>query len=346
MNSTTAVFAVDNENPFQASFHDRILSFRQDKYGNPPTCGGINIAFQLLDKNHHPYGFGSPSHTRPARFEDNSQPFTTWDTLEQNRFHQHPIPPRPPHVLSPPKLAKGSPQKCLHNELENQLTVVPPRSALAFNHPNESYAQHISEEYQHHPNQQIQPREGVHSEQSMPIRKRTPTGNDAAQPAKRSRKSTSRTKGTIQSSNPLDPDNLDDEKRAKFLERNRVAASKCRQKKKDWMSNLEAHARELQKDKTQLALMASSLKEEVMWLKCEIFKHTGCSCGCRQVRDFLNQESNNLAHPTNRDYRPFGSAPSPHCPVGAASSSLLESVSCRASENQREGASQFNHEDS
>lgn len=76
-----------------------------------------------------------------------------------------------------------------------------------------------------------------------------------------------------------------DDKRSQFLERNRVAASKCRQKKKEWTSNLEQKARELQASKTSLALLVSSLREELLYLKGEALRHT--TCDCNSVREYL-----------------------------------------------------------
>ena len=82
-------------------------------------------------------------------------------------------------------------------------------------------------------------------------------------------------------------------KRSRFLERNRVAASKCRTKKKEWTSNLEARARELQAEKNQLALIVGSLRDEVVWLKGELLKHT--SCGCEKIREYLDHEIASIA---------------------------------------------------
>lgn len=84
-----------------------------------------------------------------------------------------------------------------------------------------------------------------------------------------------------------------DQKRSRFLERNRLAASKCRQKKKEWTSNLETRARQLQNDKNQLALIVGFLKDEVLSLKGELLKHTDCNCD--RIRQYLNQEVTNLA---------------------------------------------------
>ncbi|KAI9678626.1 MAG: hypothetical protein M1817_005683 [Caeruleum heppii] len=84
-----------------------------------------------------------------------------------------------------------------------------------------------------------------------------------------------------------------DQKRSRFLERNRLAASKCRQKKKEWTSNLETRARQLQNDKAQLALIVGFLKDEVLSLKGELLKHTHCNCD--KIRQYLNKEVTQLA---------------------------------------------------
>jgi len=126
---------------------------------------------------------------------------------------------------------------------------------------------------------------GEVSQTSLPKRKRSSV--DASQPSqkrRRSRKSSAET----DSSAPVE-----DDKRNKFLERNRVAASKCRQKKKEWTQNLEVQARELQANKNQLQLLVSSLKDEVMWLKNEMLKHN--NCGCHHIREYLSREAESIA---------------------------------------------------
>ena len=87
------------------------------------------------------------------------------------------------------------------------------------------------------------------------------------------------------------------DKRSQFLERNRIAASKCRQKKKEWTSNLETRARELQASKKSLALLVSSLREELLYLKGEALKHT--TCDCHSVREYLARQAE-VSFPCNR----------------------------------------------
>ena len=92
-------------------------------------------------------------------------------------------------------------------------------------------------------------------------------------PPKRTRKYTSRKVKSNQ-----DSDNPPNERRSKFLERNRVAASKCRQKKKEWTQKLETRARDLQKDNSSLNIMIESLSEEVSVLKTQCAEHGSCEC--------------------------------------------------------------------
>ncbi|KAI9890411.1 MAG: hypothetical protein M1814_004197 [Vezdaea aestivalis] len=103
-----------------------------------------------------------------------------------------------------------------------------------------------------------------------------------------------------------------DVKRNRFLERNRVAASKCRQKKKEWTSNLEGRARELQQEKTQLTLMVSSLKDEMLFLKGELLKHSGCDC--HKIRQYLNNEAAHFAANPTQNFK-FTEAASPVDPA-------------------------------
>lgn len=73
--------------------------------------------------------------------------------------------------------------------------------------------------------------------------------------------------------------------REKFLERNRVAASKCRQKKKEWTNSLEEKARDLQGQREMLVAYVSMLRNELLILKCKCLEHSDCDCVA--LRDYL-----------------------------------------------------------
>jgi hypothetical protein len=78
-------------------------------------------------------------------------------------------------------------------------------------------------------------------------------------------------------------DNEDPEtKRRRFLERNRMAASKCRQKKKKWMQELEHREEEIDRRNKALHALVSDLKEEVLILKNQLLSHHNCNCNVIQ----------------------------------------------------------------
>ncbi|KAI9043461.1 bZIP transcription factor atfB [Aspergillus affinis] len=64
--------------------------------------------------------------------------------------------------------------------------------------------------------------------------------------------------------------------RSKFLERNRLAASKCRQKKKDQSNQLQTQYFALQDQRRQLLTAKSALTTEYLMLKNDLFEHAHC----------------------------------------------------------------------
>ncbi|XP_056283015.1 cyclic AMP-dependent transcription factor ATF-2 isoform X2 [Pseudoliparis swirei] len=67
-----------------------------------------------------------------------------------------------------------------------------------------------------------------------------------------------------------------DEKRRKFLERNRAAASRCRQKRKVWVQSLERKADDINSMNGQLQNEVSLLRTEVAQLKQLLLAHKDC----------------------------------------------------------------------
>uniref|UniRef100_A0AAY5KMH1 Cyclic AMP-dependent transcription factor ATF-2 n=1 Tax=Esox lucius TaxID=8010 RepID=A0AAY5KMH1_ESOLU len=82
---------------------------------------------------------------------------------------------------------------------------------------------------------------------------------------------------TIASSDP-------DEKRRKFLERNRAAASRCRQKRKVWVSSLEKKAEDLNAMNGQLQNEVTLLRSEVAQLKQLLLAHKDCPVTAMQKK--------------------------------------------------------------
>ncbi|KAL0087243.1 hypothetical protein J3Q64DRAFT_1736051 [Phycomyces blakesleeanus] len=68
----------------------------------------------------------------------------------------------------------------------------------------------------------------------------------------------------------------DEEKRKNFLERNRIAALKCRQRKKQWLSNLQGKVEYLSGDNDRLQMEAEALREEIVNLKTLLLAHKDC----------------------------------------------------------------------
>ena len=64
--------------------------------------------------------------------------------------------------------------------------------------------------------------------------------------------------------------------RQSHLEKNRVAAHKCRQRKKEYINGLEDRAREFSSKNKALKENVAMLREEVLELKNEVLRHAGC----------------------------------------------------------------------
>ena len=152
-------------------------------------------------------------------------------------------------------------------------------------------------DYQLEPRQQQGQQQTPPQSGDIPAKKRKRGGQfgsneQVSQTPKRSRKYASR------GADPQDSNNKpEDVKRSKFLERNRVAASKCRRKKKEWTQNLESRARDLQKSNNMLRLNVESLRAEILFLKGEMLKHN--SCDCEQIQSFVKSRANNFLQTTD-----------------------------------------------
>lgn len=94
-----------------------------------------------------------------------------------------------------------------------------------------------------------------------------------------------------------------EDKREQFLARNREAASKCRQKKKQWTSNLEERARILSDERQMLTTYLAMLKNELLMLKCKCLEHS--DCGCESIREYLKSTVTNLPPADKTLYEPM-----------------------------------------
>ncbi|XP_028835482.1 cyclic AMP-responsive element-binding protein 5 isoform X3 [Denticeps clupeoides] len=90
-----------------------------------------------------------------------------------------------------------------------------------------------------------------------------------------------------------------DERRRKFLERNRAAATRCRQKRKVWVMSLEKKAEELTQTNMQLQNEVTMLKNEVTQLKQLLLTHKDCPITAMQKESqgYLSPENSPVGSP-------------------------------------------------
>lgn len=113
-------------------------------------------------------------------------------------------------------------------------------------------------------------------------RRSTKSNSGASSSKKRGRKAS-----VVVEDDSLDPE--DKAKRDQFLERNRVAAHKCRQKKKEWMVQLDNDFRDLSARNKFLQAELSVLNNTLYELKNLVFQHTDCGFG--PLDDFISREA-------------------------------------------------------
>ncbi|KIX00715.1 uncharacterized protein Z518_09780 [Rhinocladiella mackenziei CBS 650.93] len=119
---------------------------------------------------------------------------------------------------------------------------------------------------------------------------------------------------TNNSSNTGNKKMTDEEKRRNFLERNRVAALKCRQRKKQWLANLQAKVEMYSAENDSLNTQVAQLHEEIRNLRTLLMGHKDCPVGHAQgIGQFLSGLQDPTGFP-NQHVNPYGMA----IPNGAA----------------------------
>ncbi|KAI8576975.1 hypothetical protein K450DRAFT_254496 [Umbelopsis ramanniana AG] len=111
-------------------------------------------------------------------------------------------------------------------------------------------------------------------------------------------------------------DTDDDERRKNFLERNRQAALKCRQRKKQWLNNLQAKVEYLTNDNEQLQLQANALREEIINLKTLLIAHKDCAVAQQNGMVGLNLLQQQRPPPAGTNAMAMSMAPT--APLNAA----------------------------
>jgi len=86
--------------------------------------------------------------------------------------------------------------------------------------------------------------------------------------------------GTINGkSAPSKKPETEEEKRKNFLERNRQAALKCRQRKKAWLNQLQAKVEYLTAENERLQNTTVTMREEISRLSAVVVAHRDCGLG-------------------------------------------------------------------
>ncbi|XP_062256154.1 cyclic AMP-dependent transcription factor ATF-7b isoform X3 [Platichthys flesus] len=131
----------------------------------------------------------------------------------------------------------------------------------------------------------------------------------------------------------MDPD----ERRQRFLERNRAAASRCRQKRKLWVNSLERKADDLVSNNVSLTNEVSLLRNEVAQLKQLLLAHKDCPVTVMQKKAaFLAAGGDESSRDTSTEPISSPAAVIQHGPSPPASASspgaTINGLSVRAAE--------------
>ncbi|XP_065102223.2 cyclic AMP-responsive element-binding protein 5 [Paramisgurnus dabryanus] len=191
-----------------------------------------------------------------------------------------------PHHMHPHQHMQGPPHGYPHHAHHH------PGHAQSAHHHQQNHGHHNSHQPHLHPahGHQTSPHPNMHSAASQ------------LSPAAQQMQPTQ----TLQSPPPsggrrrrvMDED--PDERRRKFLERNRAAATRCRQKRKVWVMSLEKKAEELTQTNMQLQNEVTMLKNEVTQLKQLLLTHKDCPITAMQKESqgYLSPESSPAGSPT------------------------------------------------
>ncbi|KAM7201724.1 transcription factor atf21 [Naviculisporaceae sp. PSN 640] len=112
----------------------------------------------------------------------------------------------------------------------------------------------------------------------------------------------------------------EEQKRSKFLERNRIAASKCREKKKQYVSDLEETKIGLEMQHAHLQMEYNGLLGEVSGLKHHLMAHA--KCNDPNIDRWLDNEARRFVQTSNelfgQAFTPtFGQSGPPSIPTGS-----------------------------
>ncbi|XP_075880741.1 cyclic AMP-dependent transcription factor ATF-7b isoform X4 [Nelusetta ayraudi] len=178
-----------------------------------------------------------------------------------------------------------------------------------------------------------------------PEQSQQPSQNsDAPSPAQPQVSPAQPTGGRRRRATEMDPD----ERRQRFLERNRAAASRCRQKRKLWVNSLEKKADDLVSMNVSLSNEVTLLRSEVAQLKQLLLAHKDCPVTAMQKkaaylaagggeessRDAAAEQLGSPAAVIRHGLSPPASAASPATAVSspASAAATINGLSVRAAE--------------
>jgi bZIP transcription factor len=92
-------------------------------------------------------------------------------------------------------------------------------------------------------------------------------------------------------------------KRKKFLERNRVAADKCRQNRKKWIDDLQAKVHFFNSDNAAKKAALDELEQEIVQLRSMLFIHAR-GCNEKDILDWVEQEARRVELETQTKVQP------------------------------------------
>ncbi|KAF4949545.1 hypothetical protein FGADI_8843 [Fusarium gaditjirri] len=125
-----------------------------------------------------------------------------------------------------------------------------------------------------------------HSSRATKAQRQHPPAEPVAKPRRRRVSKES----SLKEEDEDEDDGLDETaKRSKFLKRNRIAASKCRQKKKVWMSQLEETRLGLEGENNALHRQYNGLVDELSTIKNQLMQHA--SCNDANINQWLDNEA-------------------------------------------------------
>jgi hypothetical protein len=134
-----------------------------------------------------------------------------------------------------------------------------------------------------------------------------------AEPATKPRRRRASKEPSLKEEDEDEDDGLDDSgKRSKFLKRNRIAASKCRQKKKEWVNQLQDTRVGLENENNALHRQYNGLVDELSTIKNQLMQHA--SCNDANIDQWLDNEAKKFVQRIAAQSRQPPPVPASHGP--------------------------------